>query len=227
VTHLLAAAVGAVTAVAALAMSANHAEADGCRASLVTGIDVSASTGADGVQMQVDGLSDALRSPAVLNAFQSQGCVRIAVYLWSEGPSVVVLPWIEVASAEDAENAIQILRTNSGEYEAPTGVPTDVSGALESAEALLGQIPPTGRQVANIVTDGEDNVGEGPELVATRMRAAGITINAVVFGPSATIETYYRERVAGGSKSFVMRVRSADDFAAIYRAKFILDVSAL
>jgi hypothetical protein len=217
------AALTATAAVAAVTLMATPAYAD-CRASLVTGIDVSASTGADGVAMQVAGIEAALQSPAVLSAFNSQGCVRIAVFLWSEAPAVVVLPWVTIATAEDAENATANLRTNAAEYVPPTGVLTDVSSALEFAEAMLGQIPPTGRQVVNIVSDGEDNVGAGPQIAAARLHASGVTVNAVVFGTSTTLDQYYRENVTSG---FVLRVGGADDFAAVYRSKFILDLSLL
>lgn len=194
--------------------------AEPCGASLVTGIDASASTGAAGLQMQLDGMAEALQSPAVLSAFNSQGCVRVAVFAWSDGPAVVLLPWVDVATAADAENAAANLR--STDYEAPVGVLTNVSQALEFAEAMLGQIPPTGRQVVNIVSDGEDNVAEGPQVVSARLRASGVTVNAVLFGPSATIDAYYRANVTSG---FTLRVTGADDFAAIYRAKFLLDIS--
>jgi hypothetical protein len=215
-THPLAAAVGAVTALMATPCWAD------CRASLVTGIDVSASTGADGVAMQVAGIEAALQSPAVLSAFSSQGCVRIAVFLWSDGPSVVVLPWADISSADDAAKASANLRKAAAAYEHQLGSLTNVSGALETAEAMLGQIPPTGRQVVNIVSDGHDNVGDDADTASARLRAAGITINAVVFGPGAQLEKYYREHVTNG---FVLRVSGADDFAAVYRSKFILDLS--
>jgi hypothetical protein len=211
----------AFLAAALLAMSVNHAEARECSASLVTGIDVSASTGADGVAMQVAGIEAALQSPAVLSAFSSQGCVRIAVFLWAEGINIV-LPWANISTADDAANAAANLRAATANFKPSLGSLTDVSGALETAEAMLGQIPPTGRQVVNIVSDGEDNVGAGPQIAAARLHASGVTVNAVVFGTSTTLDQYYRENVTSG---FVLRVGGADDFAAVYRAKFLLDIS--
>ncbi len=193
-----------------------------CGASLVTGIDASASVGASGLEMQVAGMSEALQSPQVLQAFQSQGCVRIAVFAWSEGPAVVLLPWMEIGSAEDASRAAaEIVRTVS-EYDPPVGVLTDVSGALLVAEALLGQITPTGRQVVNIVSDGEDNVADGPQVVSARLKASGVRVNAVLFGPSATVEQYYRVNVTNG---FVLRINGPADFASVYRSKFQMDLS--
>lgn len=198
--------------------------AEDCKASLVTGIDASASTGADGLAMQLEGMSAALNSPSVIQAFTTQNCVRIAVFAWSDGPAVILLPWTEISSAEDAANATATLR-NAGTGGAPKGVLTNVSQALDFAYLMLGQIPPTGRQVVNIVSDGEDNVSESPEEASARLRAAGVTINAVLFGPSATLEAYYRSRVTGGRGSFVTRVNGADDFADVYRSKFIMDLS--
>jgi hypothetical protein len=191
-----------------------------CGASLVTGIDASASVGAAGLQMQLDGIAAALSSPMVIQAFQSQTCVRFALYAWSDNSTVVLLPWTEIATADDAARVVAHLQ--SSEYEPPVGVLTDVSEAMEVAEAMFGQIPPTGRRAFNVVLDGEDNSGESPVAVAARMRAEGIRINAVTFGTSTTLDAYMRANITNG---FVLRVGGADDFAAVYRSKFILDIS--
>jgi hypothetical protein len=210
-----------------LTMCPHFVLADECRASLVTGLDVSASISPEEIRMQLGGISEALQSPAVMSAFHSQGCVKIAIYLWSDGSPVVLLPWTTVASEADAAAATATMMSAAESNTAKPGALTNVGEALQVAEALLGQIPPTGRQIINIVSNGESNSGPSVPEISQRLRAAGVTINAVLFGPSATIEEWYRQNVAGGRQSFVMRVRSADDFAAIYRAKFILDVSSL
>jgi hypothetical protein len=191
-----------------------------CGASLVTGIDASASVGATGLQMQLDGIAAALSSPVVIQAFQSQTCVRFALYAWSDNSTVVLVPWTEIATADDAARVVSHLQ--SSEYEPPVGVLTDVSEALEVAEAMFGQIPPTGRRVANLVLDGEDNVSEGPQIVAARMRAEGIRINAVTFGTSTTLEAYMRANVTNG---FVLRIDGAGDFARTYVQKFRMDLA--
>lgn len=196
-----------------------------CSASLVTGIDVSASISRDELVMQIAGISAALRSPAVLSAMQSQGCVRTAVFVWADFPPVVLLPWTDIATEADAEAASVHLTRALEDYTLQTGTLTAVGQALQFAYQMLSQIPPTGKQIANIISNGESNTGPHPAAISQAMRASGITINAVLFGPSDTIEAYYRANVTGGRGSFVMRVRSADDFAATYRAKFILDLS--
>jgi hypothetical protein len=196
-----------------------------CGASLTTGLDISGSVSHDELLMQVDGIGAAFRSPAVVSAFQSQGCVRVAVYVWGENRFDTLLPWTEIASAEDAENAAVNLRNAADDYWIPSGQLTNIAGALQYAWQLFGQIPPTGRQISNIVTNGTQNVGgpdSDPLLVSLAMRQAGITINAVAFGPSAELENYLRQNVTSG---FVLRAAGAEDFPAIVRSKLIMDIS--
>ena len=109
--------------------------------------------------------------------------------------------------------------------ELPKGGLTAVGDVLAFAWQMLNQIPPTGRQVVNIISNGESNQGQPVQPVSQAMRAAGVTINAVLFGPSATIDQYYRENVTGGRGSFVMRIRGSDDVAAAFRSKFVLDLA--
>lgn len=205
----------------AAATLVHQADAAGeCRASLATGIDASASVGAAGLQMQIDGITEALSSPVVIQAFQSQGCVRFALYAWSDNSTVLLVPWTEIATAADAARVVALLQT--ADYEPPVGVLTDVSEAIEFGEALFGQIPPTGRRALNVVLDGEDNVSDGPQAVSARLKAEGVRINAVTFGTSVTLEAYMRANVTNG---FVLRVDGADDFASVYRSKFQLDLA--
>lgn len=192
-----------------------------CGASLATGLDISGSVSADELMMQVNGVAEALRSPAVISAIQSKGCVHMAVFVWGEDRFATLLPWSDVGSASSAENAAANLRTAASEYKVPPGQLTNTAGAMQYAGQLFGQIPPTGRQILNIVTNGEQNTAGDPLAVSLAMRQAGVRINAVAFGPAADLETYLRENVTNG---FVLRVDGADEFAAVYRSKFILDL---
>jgi hypothetical protein len=194
-----------------------------CPVSIVTGVDVSASITPEELALQVDGISSALQSPAVLSAIQSQGCARFAVFLWADGEEQVILPWTDVRSEDDAAAVGQVL-SQVGSYDKTVGTLTDVSGALDFAWALLNTSPPTGKQVVNLISNGTDNVGEEPLAAAARMRAAGVVINAVLMGP-ANLEEYYRENVTGGIGSFIMRIDASEDVAAAFRSKFVLDLS--
>jgi hypothetical protein len=211
----------ALSLAAAVTLTAQAHAAD-CGASLATGLDISGSVSHDELLMQVDGIGAALRSPAVVSAMQTQNCVRVAVYVWGESHFVTLLPWTDVSSAADAENAAANLRNAADTYQVPSGQLTNIAGALQYAWQLFGQIPPTGRQISNIVTNGIQNTVGEPLQVSLAMRQAGITINAVAFGPSAELDTYLRENVTSG---FVLRAAGAEDFPVIVRSKFILDLS--
>jgi hypothetical protein len=216
--HLPALALSLVTTVTLTAQA--HAD---CPVSIVTGVDVSASITPEELALQVDGIADALQSPAVLSAIQSQGCARFSVFLWADGEEQVILPWTDVQSQDDAAAVGQVL-SQVGDYNKTVGTLTDVSGALEFSWALLNTSPPTGKQVVNLISNGTDNVGEEPLLASARMRSAGVVINAVLMGP-ANLEEYYRENVTGGIGSFIMRIDASEDVAAAFRSKFILDLS--
>lgn len=193
-----------------------------CSVSIVTGVDVSASISPEELALQVDGIAEALRSPAVLSAIQSQGCARMSVFLWAEGEPQIILPWTSIDSEETAAAVAQVLSDFTGQYTKEVGTLTDVSGALDFAWALLNQT--NGRHVVNLITNGEDNVSDGPQLVSSQMRSAGVVINAVLMGP-ANLEEYYRANVVGGIGSFIMRISVSEDVAAAFRSKFILDLA--
>jgi hypothetical protein len=199
-----------------------------CNASVATGIDISGSVSHDELLMQLDGVGAALRSPAVISAMQSQNCVRMTVYVWGENHFLVLLPWTDVGSADDAARAEALLTAAAADYQVPSGQLTNTTGALQYAWQLFGQIQPTGKQILNVVSNGIQNVGTTePMAVSAAMRAAGITINGVLFGPSAELEGWFRENVTGGLGSFIMRIDASEDVAAAFRSKFILDLSAL
>jgi hypothetical protein len=212
---------------ACLTLCPHFVLADECPVSIVTGVDVSASITPEELALQVDGIASALQSPGVLSAILSQGCARFSVFLWADGKPAVVLPWTDVRGEVDAAAVGQVLSQATQHYSKEVGTLTDVSGALDFSWALLNMNPPTGKQVVNLISNGEDNVSDGPQIVSAQMRAAGVVINAVLMGPSATIDEWYRVNVTGGRGSFVMRVGQSADIAAAFRSKFILDLSAL
>ena len=196
-----------------------------CPNSIVTGIDVSALISHDELLMQVDRMVAALHSPAVISAIQSRGCARFSVFVWGDQAPVVLLPWTDIGSDEQAEQASAKLLAAAGDYQVPGGQLTDVSSALQFAWQLLEQAPPTGRQVVNIISNGESNRGPHPSILRTNMLAENITINAVVFGPAENLDTWYRGNVTGGLGSFVMRIHGIEDVAAAYRSKFVMDLA--
>ena len=215
----------------ALALIATPAKAQQCDVNLLTGLDISASVGASGIEMQVAGMAKALSSPPVVQAMTSgpRGCVGFALFLWADGQFPTLVNWQVISSPASAEQVAKEIAGSVSfavqEAKVAGGL-TNISTALEHAQQMFATSPVAApKRIYNTVGDGEDNSGEGPQLISRQMKESGITINALAFGPSETLDAYLRQNVTGGLGSFVMRVYSTDDIAAGYRAKFILDIS--
>jgi hypothetical protein len=215
----------------ALALIATPAKAQQCDENLLTGLDISASVGASGIEMQVAGMAEALSSPPVVQAMTSgpRGCVGFALFLWADGHFPTLIDWRVISSPTSAERVAKEIAGSVSfavQEARVAGTLTNISTALEHAQQMFATSPVAApKRIYNTVGDGEDNSGEGPQLISRQMQDAGITINALAFGPSETLDAYLRQNITGGLGSFVMRVRGTDDIAASYRAKFILDIS--
>lgn len=89
----------------ALALFATPAKAQQCDVNLLTGLDISASVGASGIEMQVTGMAEALSSPPVVQAMTSgpRGCVGFALFLWADGQFPTLVDWRVISSPASAE----------------------------------------------------------------------------------------------------------------------------
>lgn len=195
---------------------------------LATGLDVSASINAEELKTQVEGMAQALESPAFVQAATSgpQGIIGVTIYLWSDGLPVQVLPWMPIATQEDAENAADILRHNIPEKSA-LGSLTDVSGALEYGLAIIkagGGRDSADKLVLNLITNaGNDNVSPTDARPARdALTAYGVTVNGVAMPCPCDVQTYLRAEVTTG---FVLPVTTPESFPAVVAAKFRLDLA--
>lgn len=198
--------------------------------SIVTGLDASASINSTEFLIQIDGMAEGLRSPAVLRAIHAGDTVRFAVFIWADGEQRILLPWTVIASQEDADQAAALLTAAARDYTSSgtnVGTLTDVSGALQFAWAMLNQFPPVGRQITNIAGNGEDNNGGPAEPIRDAMLASGVIINGVVIGGDKDVVAYYRASVVGGRGHFVQALGSADNLAAAFAWKFSQDLASV
>ena len=169
---------------------------------IVTALDASDSIMRHEEWIEIDGMLRAVKHPDFLEAVQAGPCRQIgfAAFTWSShGDLRVVVPWTVLGSAADAEHVAQALaklprhgsETYGGDQDPPEGTPaldrmTDVSGALRYGLDLLAAAPHRARRsVLNIVGNGVDNVGEGPERARDLALAAGVTVNGLVIGGEA------------------------------------------
>lgn len=203
-----------------------------CAANLSTGIDVSASITPQELRVQTDGISEAITSPNLLSIIQSGegGCIGISVYLWSDNGTVTVLPWRVISSLEDARQASAELAANIDAYKQQLGALTNTAQAIQAgAELLLDSDIPATRLVLNILTNGTANAGvQNPAEIAgirDQLTSQGITINGVALGSDITVTPFLRAAIIGGKGAFVLSAEKSSDLAAVFLAKFRLDLS--
>lgn len=213
-------------------------------ANLVTALDLSDSIMRHEEWIELDGIRRAVSHPDFLAAILAGRHRRIgfAAFTWSShGDLREVVPWAVLGSAADIERVALALAKISrrggaalgggrGRLEAPAPADrlTDVSEAIRHGLRLLATPPHQGsRSVLNILGNGPDNVGEGPEQARDLALGAGVTVNGLVIGKEPGLAAYYRERVATGPGSFVIEAREPTDVAAAMLTKFLSDLQAL
>jgi hypothetical protein len=227
-----------VLALALLAGRAGQAGQVQTDANLITGLDISDSISSEERLLQLKGMAEAIRAPAVLEAIQRgrHGCVGFAMFDWYHSTFPVVVPWTAVCTARDAagvSDRISARLSVNIELEARQawtfypGRPTDLSEALEHAAQELHAAPfATTRTIINIIGNGADNVGEGPVSVRDQIVGQGGIINGIVIGADKETVDYYRREVIGGANAFVLSIEQPGDAVDILVRKLLGDIVA-
>jgi hypothetical protein len=201
-------------------------------ANIITGLDVSSSINAQETMLQIDGMAQAIRSPAIVAAIQhgQHGRIGFAVFVWADGDFPELVSWRTIGSQEDAEatsreisSRLEALIDSSARS---VGTLTNLSGAIEHASEMLSQAPyPTKRAIVNIIGNGEDNVGEDPQRARAALLARGVTINGVVVGGDPAVLNYYRHQVIGGRTAFVLPADSPETLVQVFAMKFVSEIA--
>lgn len=201
-------------------------------ANIITGLDVSSSINAQETMLQIDGMAQAIRSPAILAAIQHGrfGRIGFSVFVWADGEYPELVSWRMISTPQDAEAASQeitsrlqaILQTASHNV----GTLTNLSAAIDHASEMLRQAPyATNRAIVNIIGNGEDNVGEDPQRARADLLARGATINGVVVGGDPAVLDYYRHQVIGGRTAFVLSADKAETLVQVFALKFVSEIA--
>ncbi|MDZ7599872.1 MAG: DUF1194 domain-containing protein, partial [Hoeflea sp.] len=162
------------------------------------------------------------------------GSIAITMFEWAGDGSIrEVFDWTRVENAADADrlSALVLQSVPIGQRR------TSISGALKHAVKRLEEAPFEGfRKVIDVSGDGPNNHG-GPVLNAREEALASrIVINGLPLmtsdGPGGgfnigDLDTYYAECVIGGPGSFLVPVRSWDQFPEAVRRKLILEIGSL
>ena len=193
---------------------------------LVLAIDASDSVDGAEYALQVGGLADAFRDPAVHRAIADGplGSITVTVIKWSRRyQQFVQIPWTRIdgpaASAAFGDQIAGLGRAFD------SGV-TSISGALDFAAAQFANNGfVAARQVIDISSDGVQNQGRRIDLAREAALARDVTINAlVILNEMPDLEEYFGERVIGGFGSFVMAANDYPDYPEAIRRKLLREI---
>ncbi len=193
---------------------------------LVLAVDCSSSVDAGDFHLQMFGISEALRSPKVLDAIQSGENQNIAFSLvhWSTRKSQrIIIKWRQLATHNDLFNTAHEIELADRQWQIGG---TGLAAAIDFSVALIEKLPIDAvRKVIDISGDGQEN--DDGDVVYSRKAAIakGITINGLpILDGSRTIEAYYRYRVIGGAGSFLVPARNSQDFGEAMEQKLLREI---
>jgi hypothetical protein len=196
---------------------------------LLLALDASASMDREEFELQIHGLAEAFKDPAVLKAikqFQPQG-VALSVMQWgSPGEKKVIVPFTHVVTEMEAR-AFGFLASRG--TRGVTASSTAIAFAIEDGVDALELNGFTGlRRTIDISGDGIDNSGLDLKAARNLAEAAGITVNGLAIeAENKGLTDYYRENVIVGSESFAIRAKDFEDYARAIREKLLRELRPL
>jgi hypothetical protein len=209
--------------------AAGVAQAQAPRVDLALCIDSSGSINAADWQLQLNGTAAAIEDAATV---PRDGSVRISVFQFSTTIRQEVAPTVITAA-----NATSVANTIRGI--AQFGDTTNIGGCITAARnAINGATPAsTERQIIDISTDGEPNIGAAGEFdlaagaahvrsATNAARAAGIdAMNAIAVGNfnSALLEEVVFPQPANDNDGFLVRVANFAEYEAAIKRKIRLE----
>jgi Protein of unknown function (DUF1194) len=196
---------------------------------LVLAVDASGSVNDDEYKLQLIGIAQAFRDPAVMKAIRSGPAKSIAVNLlvWAE-PQVPkdVTGWFIIASDADAERFAATAENFPRRQTGSTAIGEGIAAALRSIE--MNSIAGT-REVVDVSGDGRESVAREFTVLVDQARtmaiARGVVINGLAIQNEVSdLADYYRRNVQAGPESFVMAAKDYEDFAEAMRRKLLREI---
>ncbi|MET0607001.1 MAG: DUF1194 domain-containing protein [Beijerinckiaceae bacterium] len=201
---------------------------------LVLAIDISYSMDLEELALQREGYAQAFRTAEIKKAIAGGQLGRIAVMMFDWASSFdqrVTVPWTLLDTPEsidafaDKVSTIPIRRASR----------TSISGAIDFAVVQLSDNKYLGlRQVIDISGDGPNNNGRAVLPARADALAKGYTINGLPivlkrggWGDIEDLDEYYKACVIGGPRSFMVPIRSRDEFIPAIRTKLLLEIANL
>jgi len=194
---------------------------------LVLAVDASSSVSREEFSLQMHGLAQAFRHPAVQAALEQAGQQGIAVSVlqWSgDGDQARAIPWVQV---NDAASALAFADVLDKTPRLVQGGATAIGSALDNAlHWLLDNEFRGQRMVIDVSGDGRNNQGGSPAFSRARAIKAGVTINGLaILNEEPRLARYYVAGVIGGSNSFMLTAEDFEDFERAIQKKLLFEIT--
>lgn len=199
------------------------AQTVGCGLALALAVDVSGSVDAGEYDIQMRGLAAALRDGIVVQALLREQAELTLVQWAGMSRQQATLPWVQMQTIDDLERFASAVEQDPRQW---FRYSTAIGEALDYTANLFSQVPECRRRVIDVSGDGPSNEGIKPQRVLARLRAADITVNAVVIDASDDdLTAYFWENVITGAGAFVVTAEGFADYPERIRRKLIRETS--
>lgn len=186
---------------------------------LVLAVDTSLSVNNEEYSLQMRGISQAFRSPDIIDLIGLYDGVAVSLIQWGGWTSEKhTVPWQVLKSKASvlafARQVEQTKRENVGYF---TAIGTAISAAMTSIidNEYAGRL----RKI-DVSGDGVNNAGPTPQSTKAIAEALGISVNGLAIRTDLPIlDQYYREHVIAGPGAFVITADSYRDFARAMHKK--------
>jgi hypothetical protein len=198
---------------------------------LVLAVDCSGSVSRREYTLQVGGIAQAFRDPAIIAAATTGPNHRIAVNLMTWGDpedQKFVSGWYIVSSQAEGATFADVAARFDRRMNGGTGIGIAIAYGL----ALLndGSVDAL-RKTIDVSGDGQESyelrVPHFTLIDAQKLREkAGVTVNGLAIqNEDENLGAYYRSFVAAGPESFVITIDSYSEYAEAIRRKLLLEIN--
>lgn len=196
---------------------------------LVLAVDASSSVSTEEFDLQMRGLSQAFRDPAVAQAIRASGDLGIAVSLiqWSDSrKQVTAVEWTAVRDAVAAQALADAIEASPRFL---IGGGTAIGGALMFAlRQFENNEFSARRKVIDLSGDGRTNQGARSADVRDLALTQGVTINGLaILNEDPTLDSYYFANVIGGTGAFVITANDYESYDQAILAKLIKEIAGV
>jgi hypothetical protein len=208
---------------------AERAAAQTADLELVLAVDASGSVDDSEFALQLGGIAQGFRDPAVQDAVSRGAEGRIAVNLiaWAEhGVPKSETGWHQISDRSSAEQFAATVERFSRDQNGATGLGEGIAAAVRSINQNGLEAP---RRVIDVSGDGRETPAREYVVLLPQARAMALAHGIVVNGLAISnaeedLAAYYRSDLQAGPGSFVMEARDYADFAAAMRRKLLREI---